>query len=430
MMKRNKTSRFGPVVLAVAAITAAAAALAWLPEGVVSTPSGSASSAGPVDASVSAKVASNPGATTTRGQEAGGQEAGNAMAGWRVRCDHGASLAQAVRHAPTGAALVVSGICTESIEITTDRLTLRGLSGATIDGGSAATEAVVNIKGARGVVLQDLIVQNGADQGVLASGQAQVILNNVVARDNGTLGVSVDRSHLDVSGLTLTGNGSSGLDAYTSSTVVLRGQVTASGNGGDGLVANGKTFLELRGAVVTASNNAGSGVSVINDSRLQIFSFPEAQGSTITADSNGFAGVGVLGAAMGVVGSQYFGSGANVITATNNLFGFFMPAGSILSPHATAKFVANNNFIGMLIEDGGSLLVVGGLDVTQNSVGISASGAGTLTMVSIPTNPSTVDANQTDMALDFGTRATIDGVAFTSLVCDGTALVRGSASCP
>ncbi len=359
-----------------------------------------------------------------------GQLAFSLGKGRRVRCDHGASLAQALRYAWPGATLVISGTCRESVEITTDRLTLRGLSGATIDGGSAASEAVIHIKGARGVVLEALTVQNGADQGVLASRQAQARLDDLVVRDHGTVGVSVDRSHLDISGLSLTGNGSSGLDAYTSSTVVLTGQIVAIGNGGDGLVANGKTFLELRGASVTASNNAGSGVSVINDSRLQIFSFPEAQGSTITADSNGFAGIGVLGAAMGVVGSQYFGSGANVITATNNVFGFFMPAGSILSPHATAKFVANNNFIGMLIEDGGSLLVVGGLDVAQNSVGISASGAGTLTMVSVPPNPSAVDANQTDMALDFGTRATIDGVALTSLVCDATVLVRGSAACP
>lgn len=405
----------GLAVSAVAATTSTPRSLVKELQDATVTPLGSNSSA-----KSSAKV----------GAPLAGQSHPGFDSGRRVRCDHGASLTQALRYAWPGTTLIISGTCHESIEIKTDRITLRGLSGATIDGSSAASEAVVHIIGARGVVLENLIVQNGADQGILASQQAQANLGHLVARDNGTVGISVDRSHLGISDMGLTGNGSSGLDAYTSSTVVLQGQIIATGNGGDGLVANGKSFLELRGAAVTASNNAGSGVSVINDSRLQIFSFPEAQGSTITADANGFAGVGILGASLGVVGSQYFGSGANVITATNNVFGFFMPAGSLLSPHATANFVANNNFIGMLIEDGGNLLVVGGLDVTQNSVGISASGAGTLTIVSVPPNPSTVDTNQTDMALDFGTRMTIDGVTLTSLVCDGTVLVRGTTACP
>jgi hypothetical protein len=224
----------------------------------------------------------------------------------------------------------------------------------------------------------------------------------------------------------LDNNSSGGMDAYTGSTVVAKGTLSAQGNGGDGLVANGQTFFELRGATVIASGNAGSGVSIINDSRLQIFSFPEAQGSSITADNNGFAGIGILGARLGVVGSQYFGSGANVISASNNIIGFFAPAGAILSPHATARFVASNNGVGMLLEDGASALIVGGLNLTQNGAGISANGAGTLTLVSVPPNPSTVDNNAADFDLGFGTRLTIDGVIHTTLYCDGTALVRGA----
>jgi hypothetical protein len=164
---------------------------------------------------------------------------------------------------------------------------------------------------------------------------------------------------------------------------------------------------------------------------LQIFSFPEAQGSTITASNNGFAGIGLPGAALSVVGAEFFGSGANVITASENfLFGFFMPAGQIFSPHATAKFVAENNRVGMLMEDGASALIVGGLNITGNGAGVSAVGAGTLSFVSVPPNPSTINLNQVDIDLGFGTRATLDGVVATDLVCDATALVRGSLSCP
>lgn len=347
----------------------------------------------------------------------------------RVRCDRGANLARAIQQAKEYDTIEIVGTCYESVVVKTDNLSIFGNDGASIDGSQSPSEAVLLIDGARHLKLEGFTVQNGSDQGILATRQAQAVLTGLTLQNNGTVGLSVDRSHLEIENLVLDNNRTGGMDAYTSSTIVVKGVVSASNNGGDGLVANGKTFLELRGAQVTASMNAGSGVSIINDSRLQIFSFPEAQGSTINADSNGFAGVGILGAELGVVGSEYFGSGANVITASNNIIGFFAPAGAILSPHATAQFVATNNGVGMLMEDGASALIIGGLNLTGNGAGLSAIGAGTLTLVSVPPNPSTIDTNQFDLDLGFGTRVTITDVAFTSIACDASVLIRG-AECP
>lgn len=345
---------------------------------------------------------------------------------WRVRCDRGEKLSRALSRAREHDTIKFSGTCFESIVIRTDNLTMLGVHGATIDGSQSPGEAVVLVDGARTLRLAEFTVQNGSDQGILATHQAQGVLSNLTAQNNGTVGLSVDRSHLEIENLALDNNQTGGMDAYTGSTVVARGTLSAVNNGGDGLAVNGKTFFELRGASVTASQNAGSGISIINDSRLQIFSFPEAQGSSINADNNGFAGIGILGSELGVVGSQFFGSGANVISASNNIFGFFAPAGAILSPHATAKFVATGNGVGMLMEDGASALIIGGLNLTQNGAGISADGAGTLTLVSVPPNPSVVDTNQADFDLRFGTRATIDGVTLTTVFCDDTVLVRGA----
>ncbi len=349
---------------------------------------------------------------------------------FRVRCDRGDSLNHYLSRARPGTTLIISGVCKEIVVVNTDRITLRGRRGAVIDGSGFSSEAVVLIDGAQGVTLDSLTIRNGSDQGVLATHQARVLFKSLTARDNATVGLAVDRSHVEIEDVTLIDNAGSGMDAFSGSTVLARGTVQATSNGGDGLAINGKTFFELRGATVTASNNAGSGVSIINDSRLQIFSFPEAQGSSVTADANGFAGIGLLGSELGVVGSQFFGSGANVLTVSNNIIGFFMPAGAILSPHATARFVSQFNGVGMLMEDNANALIVGGLDVGQNGVGISAVGAGTLTLVSVPPNPSSVEDNQLDAELGFGTRATIDGVSIGSLVCDDTALVRGSTTCP
>lgn len=345
---------------------------------------------------------------------------------WRVRCDRGERLSRAVDSAQAGDTIHFWGTCYESIVIAADQLSIRGYDGAAVNGSQAPSEAVVKIDGARNVSLDDFSVLNGSDQGILATHQAQAVMKNLTVSGNGTVGLSVDRSHLDIENITLDNNGAGGMDAYTASTVVAKGVISASGNHGDGLAVNGKSFFELRGAAVNASQNAGSGVSIINDSRLQIFSFPEAQGSTIIADNNGFAGLAVLGSELGVVGSQYFGSGANVVQANNNIFGFFAPSGAILSPHATARFVAQGNGVGMLYEDGGSALIIGGLDLTGNGAGISASGAGTLTLVSTPPNPSAIDGNQIDLDLRFGTRVTVDSVSISSVSCDETVLLRGA----
>lgn len=347
-----------------------------------------------------------------------------------VRCDRGEKLAKALRRARENDTIRFRGSCNESIVIKTDNLTLVGSRDASIDGSGIQSEAVVLIDGARGFKLANFTVENGADQGILATHQAQGTLRDLVMQNNATVGLSIDRSHVEIVDLSLLNNLTGGMDAYTDSTVVAKGTITATNNGGDGLAANGKTFFELRGATITASDNAGTGVSIINDSRLQIFSFPEAQGSSIHADNNGFAGIGIMGAKIGVVGSQFFGSGANVISASNNaVFGFFMPAGAILSPHATAQFNAQGNGVGMLLEDGASVVIVGGLNLTQNGAGLSAHGAGTVTIVSVPPNPSNVDQNQIDFDLGFGTRVTLSEVGFTSVACDETVLARGF-SCP
>lgn len=344
----------------------------------------------------------------------------------RVRCDRGQSLARALRRARAHTTITVYGTCYESVVVTTDNLTIRGGDNAVIDGSQSPGEAVVLIDGARRFTLARIAVQNGSDQGILVTRQGQARLTEVTAQNNGTVGLSIDRSHVELVDSVLDNNGTGGMDAYSASTVLATGQLSASSNGGDGLAANGKTFFELRGATVVANQNLGTGVSIINDSRLQIFSFPEAQGSSVNADNNGFAGIGILGSELGAVGSQFFGSGANVFGARDNaVFGFFAPTGSIISPHATAKFIASGNGVGMLLEDGASILIVGGLDLNKNGAGLSAHGAGTLTIVSVPPNPSRIIENGIDFDLGFGTRMTSDQVEFASISCDQTVLTRG-----
>lgn len=348
----------------------------------------------------------------------------------RVRCDRGARLSRFIKWARNGTTLKIFGKCNETIVITKDNLRLLGAQDASIDGAGLLSEAVILIQGARNVVIENLSVVNGSDQGILATQGATGKLSNLVVEEHKTVGISIDRSQFEVSDVEVSQNGTGGMDIFSASTILATGKIIASNNTGDGIAVNGKSFFELRGAQIIANSNAGSGVSVINDSRLQIFSFPEAQGSGVTANDNGFAGIGLLGSALGVVGSQFTGSGANVFEMNNNLFGFFMPAGVILSPHATAKFNASENQIGMLMEDGASILIVGGLSVQDNGLGILANGANTVHVVSIPPNPSLIVNNRLDIDVQFGSRITFEDVEVESVACDETALVRGSIGCP
>jgi hypothetical protein len=88
----------------------------------------------------------------------------------------------------------------------------------------------------------------------------------------------------------------------------------------------------------------------------------------------------------------------------------------------------------VVLSEGASALLVGGLTVEQNQTGLLADGAGTLTLVSIPPNPSSIQNNGgnggTDVDLRFGTRATLVNVAIGTIVCDGTVLSRGTKLCP
>jgi len=90
-----------------------------------------------------------------------------------------------------------------------------------------------------------------------------------------------------------------------------------------------------------------------------------------------------------------------------------------------------NNPIGLNVGEGGSALIIGGLTVQNNQTSLLADGAGTLPLVSVPSNPSSIQNNRgTDVDLRFGTRVTFGGVTIGSITCDGTVLSRGTTECP
>jgi hypothetical protein len=351
----------------------------------------------------------------------------------KVKCDKGQTLTEALRKAKPGDTLQVTGTCQERVTITTDRLTLDGGGSAVLDGGGGGPtelEGVVTIDGAHGVTLTGFIVQNGPGEGILGQRGAAFAVQQTTVQQNATSGIAVaDGSTADLTDCSMQGNGF-GMDVFTSSSAILRGAITSSQNTGNGVEVNGQSILEIRGAQVQLNDNGGAGL-VAGSGQVAIFGFTAAQGSTLTANGNGDRGIIIAGSLLTILGGDFFGSGANVITATNNgADGILVSAGFFTSPFGTGKFVLENNTTGLNFINGAGAVIRGGLSVQNNGTGVSADGAGTLTLVSIPSNPSVVENNGTDVDLKFGTRATFDGVSIGNITCDPTVLSRGSTVCP
>lgn len=356
---------------------------------------------------------------------------------FNVHCDTGQSLVQTLKVAKPGSTIKFSGVCQERVTITTDGVTLDGQGSAAIQGegsGPFPTEfdPVVMIDGARGVTLKGLTVQNGPGEGILAKNGASFRLENVTAQNNGNFGIAIfanSTGELEV--VTSQGN-LFGFVGFDSAIAILHGTIELTNNLVHGLAFEGKSTVDLRAAQLNASNNGGFGL-VIAGSELDIFDF--GQGSHITANNNGGCGLAIVSGGLLLVLSPppLFGSGINVVTVrSNNVCGVFMPTnGHIESPLGAAKFVIENNPVGLNFGNNSGGFIIGGLQLHNNEIGVLADGAGSITFGSFAGNPSSITGNTTaDLDLNFGSRVTFCDITVGTVVNDSTALTRTVSTCP
>ena len=169
-----------------------------------------------------------------------------------VDCDAGQTLSDALLTAIPGDTLLISGTCMERVVVTTDRLTLDGQGSALIDGGGAApenvTEGVVTIKGAQGVILTGITVQNGPD-GIIGTQGAAFEVRHSISQDNADEGLQVDESSTArMRDCILQRNAGEGLNVLRTSSVTFSGIVVSQHNGGTGFaISNGSSaFVNIR----------------------------------------------------------------------------------------------------------------------------------------------------------------------------------------
>jgi hypothetical protein len=346
-----------------------------------------------------------------------------------VNCDRGQNIAEVLARAEPGDTIRVTGTCVERVSIKTDRITLDGQGAATLDGGGgpiAEFDGVVIIDGASGVTIQGFTVQNGPGEGILGTHGAAFSVRNTTVQDNGSTGVVVaEGSTAELTDCRLLRNGGAGIDVFTQSSAVFKGAIRTNDNLASGAIINGTSILEIRGAQVEASRNGGFGLIAGSNSQLAVFSHAASRGSTFTIDANGGGGIVLGDSILNVFRSE------STITITNSPLGILVGAGKIISPDGVGTFVIENNGVGLDFGLDGTALLVGGLTVRNNGTGVrTTNGAGVLTFISIPSNPSAITGNGVDVDLVFGARATFDGVDVGTITCDSTVLSRGTTVCP
>jgi hypothetical protein len=267
--------------------------------------------------------------------------------------------------------------------------------------------------GGAAFAVKDTTLQNNGIGGIFLNNNASAELTDVEVKDSGGIGIA----------------------AFNNSTAVLKGHVSSTGSGrtvrgSNGIAVQSGSTLEIRGASVQASHNVRGGVDIV-DSQAIIFGYPESQGSILTAENNTLDGIFVANGSLRVFGGTV---GLAAISASNNDgSGITIEiGGAVVSPGGAAKFMIENNQQNRLnVGGGGSALIIGGLTAQNNQTGLLADGAGTLTLVSVPSNPSSIENNTgADVDLRFGTRVTFGGVTIGTITCDTTVLSRGTTVCP
>jgi len=250
-------------------------------------------------------------------------------------------------------------------------------------------------------------------------------MQNCTLQDNSPGGLLVSHGSIaEIADSTITHNYDGMLS--DNATIVFRGVVKVNNNRNFGIGAGANATLEVSEGSLEASGNGGNGIN-LNGAFFSIGCFTDCR---VTANDNGVDGMFLGASTLVTLGDGPPGSTA--VTAMNNKGnGITLVTAATLANIVTGRYTLKGNTMGLSVGDA-SVVMVGGLDVEGNTIGLLSDGAGSLNLSSIPPNPSVVRTNRTaDADLRFGTRITVDGVAFgTPLKCEPTVLSRGTTKCP
>ena len=348
-----------------------------------------------------------------------------------VDCASDETISRALQRAEAGDTIRIRGVCEEKVTITTERITLAGVNGAVLQGGGVSQavelDGLITIDGSRGVVVRNLTIQRSRAEGIFATRGAAFTIENVTLIDNAGAGVGAASAIIDVDNC-ISRRNLSGFDLFNGTVVVFRGPVVASDNRIAGISSRGgASTMEVRGARIEANNNDG-GVVALAGSQISFWTFggPATRGGSISVSANRTSGIRLIDSGM-----EMFSDAAS-ITATGNPAGLILNGGVFSSgqPAQGVRITLEQNGIGLDMEGRSIAVIIGGLSVRGSSTAGILADDSSLILVSIPPNPSLVTSNVLDLDTRFGSRLTVNGLAFSTKKCEASVLARGVLACP
>jgi len=327
-----------------------------------------------------------------------------------VECDKGHSINKALGKVLPGDTIIIRGTCHEQVTITTDRLTLDGQGDATIDGQAdvcdlgpfeEAFTGQLEIDGAQGVVVAGIRIQGSPVDGVYVRNSAAVKIRDSDVRNSCDDGIQSDQSAVTLENSSFNENQESGINLFENSSLIVRvGSSRFNDNARFGLQIWGSVASVDGGALLEAQGNGFAGITALAQGQVIAFT-----GSRITVTKNRENGFLLINAGL----TATF---ANVVVTDNGSNAEEDNSGITLVDAATSSFV------------GGKLTLEG-----NQPVGLLAENA-TMSMRLIdPPSAVSIINNGLDVALRFGSRATLLGI-IGSIVCDDTVLSQGTTQCP
>jgi hypothetical protein len=320
----------------------------------------------------------------------------------QVDCDQGDSLADAVATRADVLTVRFRGTCAEELVITRDRLTIEGLDASAVIADDPATPeptASLLLLGAD-VVLRDFAITGSNSRGVLARRSSGVLAENLTVTGAGSTGVTVEESSsVHLTDCAVTDNGFAGVTAWSNSSVVVEGRLDASRN------------LQV-------------GVLLSTGSGLQ----SEGSGSVIVADDPGFAAVAVqLGASAQAPLVRSARSGIAVFN-----FGGHWTGNLDIEATGIALYLAEGGYYSGTLDLAGGFGL--GLFVADDATAALQGGDVQAPTAAVVTN-SVLQASNTSfggsLIFNFNGQGYFEGSATTGgVVCDPSALVGGSITCP
>ena len=365
--------------------------------------------------------------------------------------------------------ITVSGTCHENVAVTErDRLTIQAVAGqyATIENAAAPAATTLYIAGSHNIFLDHLIIGGGAPAMYVSASSGDIHMQNCTVQNSLNDGLDIDmESMLLIENSTIKNNSGAGIfisnqsqltmGTYPTQRVLITGNGFGGlGNGTDGLNIDGSN-VQVNFGVLTVDGNQGAGISM-EGGRLQLYGgeadspgviqnnhtglrINDAASATLWSafqiHNNGSTGISVNGASSITFYSTIDSKGKDAVTTIDGHSTVGLTVSQSSSAQLYGAHVIRNNGSANAGSGGGvsleraSLTIGGGTSVSSN-VGTGILGDANSSLVLGPTT-SVTNNSSTGIRLrhvslvGLTAPVTIQGNGGANIACDSTSLAYG-----